>query len=153
MTTYKTLEDARRGVPCKVIAIIEIDHKTEGRCFVGCLTTADGLKRSLKQSRQPSDIVKVICGHSVKTPEQIETERRADLHDHTSCERCGCKIDGNVAHHQSEWRHLGGSRVQVTAYYCDPCRRVLQAVGQGELSAMEARACEIPSREPQHKPD
>ena len=70
-----------------------------------------------------------------------------------SCERCGTKVDSRTAYSQLEWSRFGGKKVRVKAHYCDSCRKVLQAVGMGEISAMEEKAAEVPSYEPTHKPE
>jgi len=69
------------------------------------------------------------------------------------CERCDDKLDTRTAYSQKEWTRFGGKKVQVTACYCNGCRRTLQAVGMGEMSAMEAQAANIPSYEPVTKQD
>ncbi len=69
------------------------------------------------------------------------------------CERCGTKVDSRTAYSQLEWSRFGGKKVQVQAHYCESCRKVLQQVGIGEVTAMEDRAAEAPSYEPTHKPE
>ncbi|MEP0846054.1 MAG: hypothetical protein HRF50_04435 [Phycisphaerae bacterium] len=150
MTTYPTLDEARRAATSETFEIVEIDHARDGRCYVCCRSSAQGLRAAL--ARAPVvEIVRVIGGHTIKTAEQIEAERVAYLREHCTCERCGVHIDGNVAYRQEEWGRLGGRAVPVTAYYCDPCRVLLQAVGQGEYTAMHERAVDVPSVEPYTK--
>ena len=69
------------------------------------------------------------------------------------CERCGTKVDSRTAYSQLEWARFSGKKVQVKAYYCEGCRRTLQAVGMGEKSAVEGRAADVPSYEPDTKQD
>ena len=69
------------------------------------------------------------------------------------CERCGEKVDSRTAYSQLEWARFGGKKVQVKAHYCEGCRRTLQAVGVGEVSAMEERAANVPGHEPETKQD
>ena len=80
----------------------------------------------------------------------VELEE-ADYQGH--CERCGTKVDSRTAYSQLEWSRFGGKKVQVKAHYCESCRKVLQSVGMGEVSAMKERAAEVPSYEPTHKPE
>lgn len=67
------------------------------------------------------------------------------------CERCGDSLDTRKAYKQKEWSFLGGKRVQVTACYCDSCRKLLTTIGAGEVTPMEERASEKPSYEPAYK--
>ena len=64
------------------------------------------------------------------------------------CERCGDTVDSRTAYSQLEWSRFGGKKVRVKAHYCEGCRRTLQAVGMGEVSAMEERETTVPSYEP-----
>jgi len=78
----------------------------------------------------------------------IEHDRR-----NTRCDRCGAHVDTDSAYHQEEWARLGVSKVKVRAYYCDPCARLLRAIGAGERTAMQERAARVPSYEPETKAD
>lgn len=69
------------------------------------------------------------------------------------CERCGAKVDSRTAYSQLEWTRIGGKKVRVKTHYCESCRKVLQAVGMGEKSAMEERSASTPSRELETKQD
>lgn len=69
------------------------------------------------------------------------------------CERCGTKVDSRTAYSQLEWSRFGGKKVRVKAHYCESCRKVLQAVGMGEVSEMEDCAANVPSYEPTTKQD
>jgi hypothetical protein len=67
------------------------------------------------------------------------------------CERCTEKLDTRKAYGQMEWTRFGGKKVRVMAHYCDSCRRVLAAVGQGEITELQQRAAEVPSIERAYK--
>lgn len=63
------------------------------------------------------------------------------------CERCTEKLDTRKTYGQMEWTRFGGKKVKVMTHYCDSCRRVLAAVGQGEVTELQQRAVEVPSIE------
>ena len=67
------------------------------------------------------------------------------------CERCSDSLDTRKAYKQKEWSCFGGKRVQVTACYCDSCRKLLTTIGAGEVTPMEERATDKPSYEPAYK--
>jgi hypothetical protein len=139
MTTYPSLQTARADAPAKgAITIIEIDHVTDGRCYIGSRVPMTTLATHLGHPSL-ADIARLITEHNVRT-EQIER------HDET-CERCGCQVDGATSYRQQEWTRLVGSRVQVTAYYCMRCAGLLGSIGQGEYTGLAEHATDIPSVE------
>jgi Zn finger protein HypA/HybF involved in hydrogenase expression len=69
------------------------------------------------------------------------------------CERCGNKIDTRKSYSQKEWSRFGTQKVQVTAFYCNSCKNILNTIGAGEITDMEHRAGYVPSYEPQTKED
>lgn len=82
-----------------------------------------------------------------------EAAKRDYLATEIHCERCGVHVDGNICYQQAEHTTLSGRRIAVTAYYCDGCKALLQAIGGGEHSAMQARAGESESYEAAYKDD
>lgn len=136
-TTYKTLDEARTGAS-QAVAIIEIDHATEGRCFIGCRASINVMRRALADRPMP-EIVRLIASHTTRTPENIKADRQHDLKTNTRCDRCSTKVDGTTCYHQRETGNLAGSAVPVTAYYCSGCETMLKAVGHGEQTEMENR--------------
>lgn len=147
METHKTLEEARAEAKKRtdIRCIIEIDHATEGRCFVKAKATIDTLKRVPK----PKEIKGFIAQHEILTEAEAAEKVKKYLREHTNCERCGKKIDGNTAYHQKEW--YMGQRCET--YYCDDCHGLLSQIGIGEHTELEERAASRPSREPYTKED
>lgn len=157
MQTHKTLEDARiaakaeRGIDC----IVEIDHATEGRCFIKARVPMKNLESALKTNPKP-EILRLIAEHSILTKSELaENEiklaalREEYLRNNTRCERCGKRIDGNTAYSQQEW--VGKHKAR--AFYCEPCRALLSAIGQGESTDLEERSRARPRYEPYTKED
>jgi hypothetical protein len=161
MKTFVSLEAAREYAATNrdVREIAEIEHASEGCCFICTLAPFAALKAHLEQRPNP-EIKRLIAGHDKLTPEQRQAKEAADQAEHerylredTRCERCGQKIDGNTAYHQEEWTRFGGKKVKCIAYYCDPCRHLLASCGDGEMSDLEHRAAHVPSPEPYTKED
>lgn len=65
----------------------------------------------------------------------------------TTCARCGTTLDIRKDWKQKEWIKFGGNKVQVDAYYCQPCKSLLTAIGRGEVSEIESRQNDITSGE------
>lgn len=61
------------------------------------------------------------------------------------CERCGAPVDSRNDYHQMERG--------MHAYYCAHCAQVLNAIGQGEITAMDERRCERHDNSPAYKAD
>jgi len=101
----------------------------------------EGLRRYTLM-RQPVSVVKAIwaehshvsLGTTVAQHPVTEPEHVGVAAPDTHCDRCGDAVSDN-AYSQTERGRLG----PVTAYYCDACRNVLQAVGAGEYTAMDER--------------
>lgn len=149
MNTYKTLDAARAAKTTDTLKIVEIEHKTEGRCFVCCKVPMAVLAGALKRNQLP-EVKALVAEHHAETDAEIE-EIKAKALENCRCERCGVKVNGKTAYSQKEWAFFGGKRVQVNTCYCDSCRRVLTTVGAGEATPMQERATEKPSYEPAYK--
>lgn len=67
------------------------------------------------------------------------------------CGRCTTKVDTRKAYSQMEWHRFGGMKAKVSIPYCAACRSLLSSIGAGEITDLEHRAAEIPSREPINK--
>lgn len=157
MNTFSTLAAARQYARTKpaAVRILEIDHKTAGRCYIAVATTLDGFQRAI--DRKPvAEVIRLVAEHHIKTDvERAEEEAAAkaqvahDLKHNTRCDRCRAPVDGTACYAQIEW-YLGS---KVTAYYCDACRTLLGAIGAGEHTALQERAAERPSMDPETKPD
>jgi hypothetical protein len=153
MQTYPTLEEARIAAKASKVPVREIAkivHRDQGDAYICCRASVDVLRAALRKTPLP-EIVSIVSAHPVLTPEEAKAEHEQHLRDHTSCERCHAKIDGNTAYHQTEHTRFGGKLVDVVAYYCDNCRRLLAAIGAGEYTAIQERADEKPSYEPYTK--
>lgn len=139
MTTHKTLEDARiaaKGMPEVMLScIIEIEHTTEGRCYIKSKAPMANLAVALQQKPMP-EIRRLVAEHSILTESEIASTREKALREHIKCERCGKKIDGNTAYSQQEWYR----KMRVTAFYCEPCRALLASIGAGEYTELQERA-------------
>jgi hypothetical protein len=149
MKTYKTLDQAREAKTTEVVKIIEIEHATEGRCFIGCKVPMAVLAGALKRKPMP-EIKRLVAEYTTETDAEIE-EIKAKALENCRCERCGVKVNGKTAYSQKEWANFCGKRVQVTACYCNSCRQLLTTIGAGEVTPMEERATEKPSHEPAYK--
>jgi len=136
MTTHKTLDGARMAAKSgQVRSIVEIDHATEGRCYIGVRATMAALNVALAH-KPMAEIKRLIAEHTILTDTEIAASREQALRDHTHCERCAKKIDGNAAYSQQE-RYMGHA---VRAWYCEPCRNLLANIGVGEYTALQERA-------------
>ena len=150
MTTHKTLETARTAakVNSEIRFVLEIDHATDGRCFIGAKAPMAALQIAL--DRKPmAEIKRLIAEHTTLTAEEIQITREQALRENTKCERCGKRIDGNTAYSQQE-QYMGH---KVTAWYCDSCRGLLANIGMGEFDGLQERASAGGSREPHTKED
>jgi len=150
MTTHKTLETARTAAKAnsEIRFILEIEHASEGRCFIGVKAPMASLRIALDRKPMP-EIKRLLAEHATQTTGEIKTAREEALRERTKCERCAKKIDGNTAYSQQE-RYLGHT---VTAWYCDACRGILANIGMGELDGLQERASASGSREPYTKED
>ena len=149
METHKSLDEARAAakVNPSIARIIEINHSTEGRCFIKAKAPMETLRIALK-SKPMAEIKSLIAEYPVLTEAETAEARRESLR-HERCERCGKEVDGKTAYSQQEW-YRG---VRVSAYYCDSCHRLLSAIGAGEHTALQERATERHSVEPETKQD
>jgi len=154
MTTHETLEQARDAAAsvAAAAAIIEIDHATQGRCYIVAKCGADALGKALVARPMPA-ILSVIGDHDILTDADRAARTAEWLRTETRCGRCKEQIDGNTAYQQDERARFGGRVVIVTAHYCESCRSLLQSIGAGEYTDMQARASEQPSMEISHKAD
>jgi len=149
MNTYKTLAAARAAKTTETVRIVEIEHVTEGRCFVCVKVPMAVLAGAIKRNQLP-EVKALVSEYPAETDAEIEAIKTAAL-ENCRCERCGVKVNGKTAYSQKEWTFFGGKRVQVNTCYCDSCRRVLTTVGAGETTPMEERATDKPSYEPAYK--
>ncbi len=106
----------------------------------------DGIFRQMNKAMEKAGRGIVVSYKNIDSVIEME-----DSDYQGQCERCSEKIDTRKAYGQKEWTRFGGKKVQVMTHYCDSCRRVLMAVGQGEYTAMEERASEVPSYEQAYK--
>ena len=149
MTTHTTIEAARSAAKDLALRnIIEIEHATAGHCYIVTKCPMQILATALR-AKPMAEIKRLVADHEVLTPAEQKAEREQFLRDHSECERCGAKVDGNTAYSQKE-RFAGNV---VTVYYCETCRGLLQAIGAGEYTAMQERAATRYSREPETKGD
>lgn len=150
MTTHRTIADARAAakIDTRVRYIVEIDHTSEGRCFLGVMVPMNTLAVALRNKPMPA-ILRLVAEHPVLTDAETAEARAQALRDHTNCERCGQQIDGNTAYSQHEWF----GKVKVVAYYCVPCRQLLSAIGAGEYTELQERASARHSQDPETKGD
>ena len=137
METYASLGEARKAAAQRtdVHAIIEIEHATEGACYICARGPMARLRMALADQPMP-EIARLISEHKPKSEAEYAAERERHLRDDCRCERCGARVDGSTAYSQVERSRWG----EVTAWYCEACRQLLQAVGAGEYSAMDERA-------------
>lgn len=158
MQTHTTLNDARdaaRG-DSSIKAIAEIDHATNGRCYIKLKCTVDQLRNVLADPRnkQLPELTRIVDEHDVLTSDErsaadaSEEAKRRAARANCKCDRCGTAVDGNTCYSQKEWARLGGARVQINAYYCADCAKLLNAIGAGERTEMQERAAFVPSSEP-----
>jgi len=142
MNTHQTIAEAREAnIETGAVAIAEIEHVTIGHCYIGIKANFDTFQRAMRSKGHP-EITAIIAGHDIRASQPIVRH----------CDRCGAVVP-ETAYHQQEWTRFGGQKVRVTAWYCEGCRQVLQSIGQGEYSAMQERANDIPSYEPAYKAD
>ena len=141
MKTYKTKEEARETKANGAITIVEIEHTTEGHCYIGVKASFDVFKQAIEAKGHP-EIGSIIAGHDIF--EAIQAVHH--------CDRCGAIVSG-AAYQQQEWTRFGGQRVKVIARYCQGCADTMMAIGVGEYSVMQERAANIPSYEPVGKED
>ncbi len=138
MTTYETLDAARNAVTtCAIQYIIEIDHATAGRAYIQAKCNIDTLRKALSSKPMP-EIVRVIASHDVRPVAQAPKVELPPLTLH--CDRCKCVVTP-TAYSQQQWTRLSGSKIRITAYYCDSCKTLLSTIGAGEHSALEDRKC------------
>jgi hypothetical protein len=150
MTTHKTLDAARMAAKAnaEIRFILEIDHATEGRCYIGVKVPMEALKIALY--RKPmAEIKRLVAEHTTLTAEEIRIAREQYLRENTKCDRCGTQIDGNIAYSQQE-RFMNST---VTAWYCAACVGLLRNIGMGEFDGLQERASARGSREPYTKED
>ncbi len=141
MKTYKTKEEARETKANRAITIVEIEHTTEGHCYIGVKANFDIFTKAIEAKGHP-EIRSIIAGHDIFEAIQV-------VH---HCDRCGAIVSG-AAYQQQEWTRFGNQRVKVTARYCQGCANTMRTIGAGEYTAMEERANETPSYEPTYKED
>ena len=106
----------------------------------------DGLLRQMNKAMADAGRGRVI---EYKNIEAVVEMEESDYQGR--CERCNDSLDSRKAYKQKEWAYFGGKLVQVTACYCDSCRKLLTTIGAGEVTPMEERASEKPSYEPAYK--
>lgn len=150
MQTHKTLEDARiaaKAIP-GIHCIIEIEHATEGRCYIKAKVPMKHLGLALKAQPMP-EIRRLIAEYSVRTEAEIVADREQYLREHIHCGRCRKQIDGNTAYSQQEWF----GKTKVVAFYCDSCHALLSAIGAGEFTELQERASARHSHGPYTKED
>jgi hypothetical protein len=149
MKTYPTLDAARLSTDGDgVQKIAEIEHATEGRCFIRIKCAVATLRVALA-GKPMAEIKSLIAEHPPHTPAQDAARREEILRTSTKCERCAKKIDGNTAYSQQE-QYMGH---KVTAWYCDSCRGLLANIGMGEFDGLQERASAGGSRERYTKED
>lgn len=66
------------------------------------------------------------------------------------CSGCGGKVDDRKPHYSQMER---GTLGKMKAFYCPTCAKVMNAVGFGELSDLDARAAAEPDLTPYTKDD
>ena len=150
MTIHQTLEAARAAAKDinGAAYIMEIEHATQGNCYIVAKCNLACLKAAMQRSPLP-EISRLIAQHDLLTAAEISEQRTSALRERTTCERCQAKIDGNTAYNQQEL-YRG---TKVIAYYCESCRHLLTQIGLGEYTDLQARGSEGGSREPYTKSD
>lgn len=76
MTIHQTLSAARDAAKANaaIAAIIEIDHATAGRCYIGCKVGRAILQRGLDREPMP-EIIRLVAEHTTQTPEEIVAQQ------------------------------------------------------------------------------
>jgi len=115
MTIYKTLADAKAAVVETDRAIAEIQHATEGRCFVRIGCSLETLRMVLKCKPIPV-IVNLVREHEAHAPVAI----------HLHCERCRKALDAKTAMYRPGTYRMGGNAIKTNDPYCAACARDLQ---------------------------
>lgn len=133
MQTYQTIEDAQEAATSSIYVIAEIDHAVEGRCYILCRCSVEGLVKALAAKPMP-EIIRVVRGH------EIVRKPAAPLTGRGKCERCARVIDLSTAYHQPERVRWQGTVVTMETYYCEGCRSLLSMIGQGEYTELQDRA-------------
>jgi len=153
MNTYPTLDEIRETIKTKGLVgqatILEIDHTTEGRCYIGVKVSRREYEAHMA-AHAAGGVRRIVAEHSALTAAEaaqaaaeLDAQIARGLRAATRCERCGDYVDGNTAYSQREGSH------GILTHYCATCARVLGAVGGGEYTAMQARAVDVdrPERE------
>jgi hypothetical protein len=143
MKTRRTLEEAREmAKTANALTVLEIEHETEGRCYIAARAYRSVVDRYLAEGKLPG-VTRIIADYPVTEP----------VVEPTRCDRCDAVVDPATAYSQQQTTRCGSSKVKYTAHYCDDCARLLQAVGMGEHTAMQERASAQPDMTPETKAD
>jgi len=108
----------------------------------------DGILSQMRKAMKDAGRGEVLSYRNIDAVVEME---EADYK--TKCTRCKTALDSRTAYGQKEWMRMGGSKIQVIAHYCEPCRSFLSSCGAGEITDLEHRAGYVPSYEPTHKED
>ena len=144
MMTHKTLDAARAINGDGAVAIAEIEHSSDGRCYIRIKAAMDILRTALAVKPMP-EIVALIAEHPAMSMEQAATYRISqeagqseDLRNNTRCHGCGKQIDGTVARGHEGLMYLGGRQAKVMDLYCDTCYNVRSAMGDWGAPVLES---------------
>lgn len=134
MNHFATIDEAREHAAEMGIwqgSVIEFDHATEGRRFLVCRGHIDDVQDAGNDS-----IASCVAEHALDPEGDAEIDEF--LNDHR-CERCGCSVDADTCYSQLESTARLGIEGKALAYYCESCRALLSASGQGEQTDLENR--------------
>jgi hypothetical protein len=76
MQIFATLAAAREAAKSDVRSIIEIDHETEGRCYILCRAAMVVLAKAIA-AKPLQGVVRLVAEHPVKSDEQVASEQAA----------------------------------------------------------------------------
>jgi hypothetical protein len=71
MQTYKTIQIARSAAADGAVQIVEIEHATEGRCYIVAKCSIEYLRKALA-AKPMAEVVEVIAGHGLLSDAEIK---------------------------------------------------------------------------------
>lgn len=148
MNHFAAIDQAREyaaGQGLESGSIIEFVHSTDGTRFLACKGGLRALASALSRKPMP-EITRLVAEHALSPLSSSQCS------EHLNCRRCGVSVDSD-AYRQQEWASVGGAKICVDTYYCESCRRLLSAIGDGEYTDLQARAAHVPSSDPYTKSD
>lgn len=116
MNTFKKIEAAREHAQNNNVSyVIEIEHKTDGHCYIAARVGAEQLRKA-----GPTEIATIIADYPARVYNAADLEALMPQH----CERCGRKLNKESTHlHNSSYQGITGK-----AAYCDNCHKLLSTM-------------------------